>query len=295
MTEPVYNLLFRGEVLEGQDRSAVARRLMVLLKIDAPKVKAMFSGRPVVLRRHVSKDVAARFQAAFREAGARLRVAPAEAAAPASAATASEATASEAPATGAPATKTTLAQRLAAQEAASSDAADDGRPGALEPVADLSAVSGRPAQQAVAVDLPGGGGWTLVPEGRDLVAEDELPRSRPVVVDVSHLSAAPANSGSLEDVLPPAVPPIVPDTSGLELDAPGTDLAPVREVADLELDLSGLTLAAVGADLAEEVEAGLPLAIPDPDFGLAPPGAEIETLPRKPPPPPPDTSHLDVE
>lgn len=275
MTEAVYNLVFRGEVLDGQDRAAVARRLMALLKIDAPKVKALFSGQPVVLKRNVPKSVAARFQAAFRDAGARLRVGPAEASAPAA--------------------KPKLAERLAAEDTASS-LSPDSRPGmdAIVPV--LSPAPGRLIQGAVAVDPYGREGWTLAAEGGDLISEDERPHVQPVAVDVSHLSAAPANSGSLEDVLPPAPPPPpAPDTSRLELDAPGIDLAVRRHVPALELDLSAFALAEAGADLAEPVEARLYLAIPEPDFDLAPPGADIEILPRKPPPPVPDTSHLGVE
>ncbi len=274
MTEPVYHLVFRGEVLEGQDRSAVARRIMVLLKIDAPKVKALFSGQSVVLKRDVPKAVAARFQAAFRDAGARLRVAQVQPP---------------------PAAKPTLAERLAVEEVGrSSPPAVASSPQAAE--ADAGPLPGRPIQQAVAADLPQGDGWTLAAEGGDLVSADELPRPQPLAVDVSHISAAPANSGSLADVLPPPPqPPPAPDTSALELDAPGADLAPQRDMPELELDLSALSLAEVGADLGEGVEAVLPLPVPEADFELAPTGADLETLPRKPPPPPPDTSHLDVE
>ncbi|MCC5888872.1 MAG: hypothetical protein JJT88_20725 [Gammaproteobacteria bacterium] len=279
MAEPVYNLVFRGEVLEGQDRSAVARRLMALLKMDVAQIKSLFSGQPVVLKRRVPKAVAARFQAAFRDAGARLRVAPAEAEA------------------AAPAAKQTLAERLAAEEAVSSSTAlTESGPRTVETAGDPAAAPGRPIQQTIAAGVRAGDDWTLSAQGRDLVSADEIARPQPVAVDVSHLSAAPANTGSLEDVLPPPPPPPpVPDTSALELDAPGVDLAPPREVPELVLDLSALSLAETGADLGEGVEVDLPLPVPEPEFDLAPAGADIETLPRKPPPPPPDTSHLEVE
>lgn len=294
MTEPVYNLVFRGEVLEGQDRSAVARRLMALLKMDVARVKALFSGQPVVLKRNVPKAVAARFQAAFRDAGARLRVAPAEAGTP-PAAGAEPTPAAKQP----PAAKQTLAQRLAAEEAAaSSEQPEASGASAGATAGDPSAAPGRPIQRTVAANLSAGDDWTLAAQGGDLVSEDELPRAEPLAVDVSHLSAAPANSGSLEDVLPPAPPPPpAPDTSDLELDETGADLAPApaRDVPELELDLSALTLAETGADLGEGIETGLPLPVPEPDFDLAPAGADIETLPRKPPPPAPDTSYLEVQ
>lgn len=292
MTEPVYNLVFRGEVLEGQDRPAVARRLMALLKIDAPKVKALFSGQPVVLKRQVPRDVAAKFQAAFRDAGARLRVAPVE--------TGTDTGTRAEPAPSAPAVRPTLAERLAAEEAAEaapeSASAATGQQAAGTPAADPSAALGRPIRKVLPADLPGGEGWTLTAAGQDLLSADELVRAQPLAVDVSHLSAAPAHSGSLEDVLPPPPPPPPPpDTSAFQLDEAGADLAVQRDVPELELDLSSLSLAEAGADLAEGVEADLPLPVPESDFDLAPPGADLETLPRKPAPPPPDTSHLDVE
>lgn len=274
-----YRLVFRGEVLEGQDRSAVAQRLAALLKLDAPKVKALFSGKPVVLKRDVPKDVAARYQAAFRDAGARLRVS----------ATAAEGAERQ----GAPAARPTLAQRLAAQEAAneppeaSSPAAADANPGAAP---------GRPIQAMLPEHVTGGVAWSVAPAEGDLLDDAERQRAPAVAVDVSHLSAAPAGSGSLQDVLPKSPPPPpAPDTSHLELDAPGADLAPPLSLPQVELALDYLTLAEPGADLGEERSESLPLPIPEPGFDLAPAGADLETLADEPPPPPPDVSHLKVE
>ncbi len=278
MSETGYRLVFRGEVLEGQDRSAVAQRLAALLKLDAPKVKALFSGKPVILKRDVPKDVAARYQAAFRDAGARLRV---------TAVAAEESVHDAAPA------KPTLAQRLAAQEAAaepaepSSPAAAAGNPGAAP---------GRPIQATLPEHVAGGEDWSLAPAEGDLLAASERQQAPEVAVDVSHLSAAPAGSGSLQDVLPkPPPPPPAPDTSHLELDAPGVDLAPPRSQPEIDLALGSLTLAEPGADLGEGRSEALPLPIPEPDFDLAPPGADLETLADEPPPPPPDVSHLKVQ
>ncbi|MCH2099047.1 MAG: DUF805 domain-containing protein, partial [Pseudomonadales bacterium] len=63
MSEPIYNLVFRGEVLEGQHRAVVAKRLATLLKIDPGKAGTLFSGRAIVLKRNASKAVAAKYQA----------------------------------------------------------------------------------------------------------------------------------------------------------------------------------------------------------------------------------------
>lgn len=293
MGETGYHLVFRGEVLEGQDRSAVARRLAALLKLDAAKVRTLFSGQPVVLKRDVAKDVAARYQAAFRDAGARLRVTPADAArkGPAAGAPGSGRPGSGQPGSGQPGSgrpgsangKPSLAQRLAAQEAAEHDAP-------------AAAATGRPIQATLPADLDAGADWSVAPAEGELVSREERPVVAAVAVDVSHLSAAPPNSGSFADVVPaPPPPPPAPDTSGLVLDAAGVDLAPPRQVPELEVDLSALTLAEPGVDLGEDRREPPPVPVPEPEFDLAPPGSDLETLPEDPPPPPPDVSHLKLE
>lgn len=73
-----YKLVFRGEVLEGQHPAVVRRRLGELLSIDDARLERLFSGQPVVIKSEIDQAGAARFQAMFRKAGARLRVAPIE-------------------------------------------------------------------------------------------------------------------------------------------------------------------------------------------------------------------------
>jgi hypothetical protein len=71
-----YRLVFRGEILEGQTKAAVKERLGVTLKVDGARLDSMFTGRAVVIRNDADTDTAARFQIAFKRAGARLRVLP---------------------------------------------------------------------------------------------------------------------------------------------------------------------------------------------------------------------------
>ncbi len=88
-----YRLIFSGELLDGQHRAVVKRRLTELLKLKDGQVEKLFSGQPVVLKRDVDRETAARYQALFKKAGGQLRVksdspaeegaAPAETAAPA--------------------------------------------------------------------------------------------------------------------------------------------------------------------------------------------------------------------
>src|SRR5262245_38273358 len=71
-----YRLVFRGEILEGQAKAAVRERLGAALKVDGARLDAMFSGKAVVIRKDADTDTAARFQIAFKRAGARSRVLP---------------------------------------------------------------------------------------------------------------------------------------------------------------------------------------------------------------------------
>ena len=90
----MYQLIFRGEVIEGQHPAVVRKRLALALKLDDARIQALFTGTAVVVRKSVDAETAARFQAAFRKAGARLRVV---AVAPAQAAEAGNSTTAEGP------------------------------------------------------------------------------------------------------------------------------------------------------------------------------------------------------
>ena len=71
-----YRLVFRGEVIEGQHPAVVRKRLAMALKLDDERVQSLFTGNPVVIRKSVDQETAAKFQAVFKKAGARLRVQP---------------------------------------------------------------------------------------------------------------------------------------------------------------------------------------------------------------------------
>jgi len=75
MSESFYRLTFSGELLEGQHSAVVKKKLGVLLKVAPERVEKLFSGETVVIKKSVDKATAARFQAAFKQAGGKLRVA----------------------------------------------------------------------------------------------------------------------------------------------------------------------------------------------------------------------------
>ncbi len=74
--EDRYRLVFRGETLDGQHTAVVKKRLRAALGLDDARLIALFAGEPVVVKRDADTKTAARYQAVFKKAGARLRVVP---------------------------------------------------------------------------------------------------------------------------------------------------------------------------------------------------------------------------
>ena len=269
MADELYDLVFRGEVLEGQHAVDVRLRLGRVLRQDADRVAMLFSGKPVVIKRAVPRAVAAQYQAAFRKAGARLRVRALEL-------PGSEQASQPAPQAGAAG----LAQPLEPsgnrqlQAVESPPTADEGseRKSLAERLAEVS-TSAMTMTDANLEDLLAGpeaenlaGDFEVAPEGAPVLLEHERQRQAPVRVN----------------------------TAGLSLADPGEALGVEREFEPLELDLSEFSVAEVGSDMgpardyqSREVDTS--------GLSLAPPGGEIEGLPRPPAPAPPDTSHLHLE
>ena len=73
-----YRLVYSGELLDGQHVAVVKKRLAAVLKLDDEPMTVLFSGKSVVVKKATDEKTAARYQAAFQKAGARLRVLPVE-------------------------------------------------------------------------------------------------------------------------------------------------------------------------------------------------------------------------
>jgi len=76
-----YRLVFSAEVISGQHPAVVKKRLQAVLKLDDERMEALFSGKPVVVKKATDEATAVRYQTAFEKAGARLRVLPLDSAA----------------------------------------------------------------------------------------------------------------------------------------------------------------------------------------------------------------------
>ena len=83
----MYQLVFSGELLKGQHRGVVKRRLKELLDLSEAQVEKLFTGEPAIVKRNIDEATAKKYQEEFKKAGAKLQVVPVEEAAEAVGAT----------------------------------------------------------------------------------------------------------------------------------------------------------------------------------------------------------------
>lgn len=251
MSTPEFDIIFRGDIVFGHQLADVKTRLQQLFKVDAAKVDALFTGRPVPLKRNLDEATANKYRDVLLKAGAMVDVIPtdkAPATTPARPARTEITTAAtaEAPAKAPAPTEWTLApvgtylisplarptptplnidvsnislrpvggNLLDASEVHSVEA-----PSTIAPDFDLAALGANLVEPEEKMELPlvefDVADWEIAEAGSDLLKPEEHPQVTPVVIDVSQFNLAPA--GSDLGQLKPAVKAVVPDISGLSL------------------------------------------------------------------------------
>lgn len=70
MAEGEFQVIFRGELVGDRPEETVKQQLAALFRMPESKVEALFSGKPVVVKRNLDEATARKFEAAFRKAGA---------------------------------------------------------------------------------------------------------------------------------------------------------------------------------------------------------------------------------
>ena len=73
MTEPLFKVVFNGELIPGFALDTVKGNLAKLFKSDISKIDYLFTGKPVVLKRELKDADADKYLAALRGAGALVR------------------------------------------------------------------------------------------------------------------------------------------------------------------------------------------------------------------------------
>lgn len=240
-----YKLMFRGEVLDGQHPAVVRKRLAQQAGFGDDALDKLFSGRPVVLKRVADPATAARLQGLFRQAGARLRVLPADDAAAAPAAATRPASGGRAePATGGRPAESSAGRAFEVLPAGSALLRDSERT-PVQPrqvdtnalrLAEAGAISTAPESPAPAPDVShlsmADVGSRLGPPERNAEPAADAPEF--------DLAEAGADLGPRRS---PVTPPIDPARLSFDLAPPGSPLAPGKVEAPPEPpDTSHLSL-----------------------------------------------------
>lgn len=227
-----YDLIFRGDIVLGHSVKDVKARLQQLFKADAAKIDALFSGRPVPLKRNMDEATAQKYQAVLTKAGAEVALVVAAGAESAAPATAQVWTLAP---VGSPLLRPRERQREAAVAAVDISSLSlkpaegnlleatelRGAPVAEVTVPDFGLAEVGAILGVVADDLPlpevefAGEHWQLLAPGADLLRPEEKARTHTVKVNELMVDLAPAGSdlGQLKE----EKTPLNPDISGLSL------------------------------------------------------------------------------
>ena len=70
MSDQQFAVVFKGKLVKGADPAQVRVNLAKLLKADAKRIEAMFSGKTIVVKKSVDEDTAKHYIAVLAKAGA---------------------------------------------------------------------------------------------------------------------------------------------------------------------------------------------------------------------------------
>jgi len=245
MSGETYAIVFNGGIVEGFTADTVKAQLAKLLKTDAKKTAALFSGKQIILKKTTDRAEAAKYGKALKKVGADVKVRiikasavpagadvkPAPALSKSAAALSKSAAALSKPA---PAVTPTGPETPAIDTAGMSLAPNEGDlfdpiPSAVTPELDLSSFS-----VAENDDRP------LVEPSEEVVVD----------LDLSEFSVKDNDGTALVEHEDEAIPVVaVPDFG---LDEPGAVLETLQEEKELlNPNTMGMTLAMAGAELLE--------------------------------------------
>ena len=276
--EPLYNIYYAGEVLDGFGTGQVRAGLGALFKANDTTLDKLFSGTPQLLKRECDKATALKYKQAMEKAGAKPLIKTVRT--------------ESAQADGTDAAKPqTAAERIAALAAA---------PDVSPASAAGSTAAGSTAAAAPPSDAPAtsadDSALNLEPEGTEVLKPEERPQQVVAEIDTSALDAALPVDHLAADAPPPAP---APDTSHLSMGDVGEEI-PTLASADepLSPNTDALDLAPEGTDFSdcakpEPAPPELDLSV----LEVSPPGTDVldEEQRKHPTPPPPDTGHITLQ
>lgn len=222
MNQPLYDIYFTGQLVEGTDIATGKANLAKLFKASPENVQKFFNGKPHLLKRAVDKPAALKYKAALHKAGLLVAF------------KAHQSSVSTPTATTATAAHTTKPDNQ--REPALS----------LAPVGtEVLTASERPSIKTQEIDTSA---IKMVSAFMDPTPEQ---KTIPPAPDTRHMSIAAAGSDLLTDQPETPQPPPV-DTSAITLAPAGTELEELHDKATpLNPDTSKLSIAPPGSDLRE--------------------------------------------
>ena len=272
MSGETYAIVFNGGIVEGFAADTVKAQLAKLLKTDAKKTSALFSGKQIVLKKTTDRAEAAKYGKALKKVGADVKIRIIKAGA-----------------TAAPAKPAAALTKSAAAPAKPAAALSKPAAAPPKPAAALAAET-PPEPEAPVIDSSG---ISLAPNEGDLF--DPVPRAVIPEIDLSSFSVAENDDRPLVEPSEEVVVELdlsefsVKDNDGTALVEHEDEAIPAIEVPDFGLDEPGAML----ETLQEEKELLNPSTI---GMTLAMAGAELLEDEPPPPPPPgaPDTSKINL-
>lgn len=212
MSEPLYDIFFSGQIMQGRDPAEVRENIARIFKASPKQLEFLFSGSHAMVKQGLDQEAAVKYRVAFRDAGALVDVVPA----------------GEQPATKEPQTETRSsiqpADQITLLPANTGSLIDCAKTVEPAPLPEISGISMAPtggslidcAKIVEPVPLPDISVLSMAPTGSNI---DEIETAPPADIDTSALSLNPPNTGSLEEchVEPPVAE--IPDISQLKLES----------------------------------------------------------------------------
>ena len=260
MSDKVFNIVFRGEIVLGANEAAVKANVAKLFKASEQVLARLFSGEEIAIKKNVDKAGAMKYRALMKQAGAICyAVELGEELATAAAKPKPSAPAASAPNNSRQVNKPTPVNKDAA------------------------------ASQSISQEQ----GWSLAPAGSILVQSSEI--SGIEIPDIEGITMAEVGVDIVEHQASPKFEP----RSGLldiSLAPVGSDVAdPVEKISVSIPDVSNIDLAPVGSDVADPVDHQYPEPPDVSGIDLAPPGSDVANPSPRVPEPTVDISHITLE
>ena len=246
MDQPLFDIYFTGQLVEGVDQETAIGNVAKLFKSTPEKMAKLFTGKPQALKKGIDKAGAIKYKAALHQAGLLVAVK-------------TQTAAKEAPVASAPPStpkSTATSTEQPSQTTASAQAEEDWSLAAAGSDVLREDERAKPVSNDIDTSAIKMVSAFMEPEP---IASPEPPPAP----NTSHISVAMAGEDLLTDK-PEPPPPMPLDLDSISLAPPGSDLEQIPDSATpLNPDISALSIADAGADLLEGQTKPEPPAAPD--------------------------------